>query len=74
MKLSDFDSVKTFQGEELLAWHQEWWPYVGMSPEECEQVMGTPGYRAPEVCDLCTVLLGGGVASFPDWFLVWKPH
>lgn len=48
VKLSDFDSVKTFQRKEFPGWHQEWWPYVQMSPEECEQVMGTPGYRAPE--------------------------
>ena len=52
VKLSDFDSVKTFQRKEFPGWHQEWWPYVQMSPEECEQVMGTPGYRAPEVCRL----------------------
>jgi serine/threonine protein kinase len=52
VKLSDFDSVKTFQRKEFPGWHQEWWPYVRMSPEECEQVMGTPGYRAPEVCRL----------------------
>ena len=49
VKLADFDSVKPFQSKEFHGWHMEWWPYVRMSPEECEAVMGTPGYRAPEV-------------------------
>ena len=50
VKLADFDSVKQF--EVLLQYCQEWLPYIHMSPEECEKVMGTPGYRAPEVSGL----------------------
>ena len=52
VKLSDFDSVQRFQSKEFLGWHQDWWPYVPLTPEECGRVMGTPGYRAPEVCDI----------------------
>ena len=61
LKLADFDSVKPFQPRVLARHCQEWKPYVPMSEEECGKVMGTPGYRAPEVCGAvlltCIILL-----------------
>ena len=59
VKLSDFDSVKPFpplEVEDIATYWDRW--YIPMSPKECGDVMGTPGYRAPEVCVLllCVVL------------------
>ena len=56
VKLSDFDSVKQFKKNEFMRQYFEWNPYVCMSPDECEKVMGTPGYRAPEVRNSCTYM------------------
>lgn len=49
VKLADFDSVKSFESRVFARLCQEWRPYVPMTEEECAKVMGTPGYRAPEV-------------------------
>ena len=52
VQLSDFDSVKPFQWKEFVNEQKQeldWSLYVHMNSKECKEVMGTPGYRAPEV-------------------------
>jgi serine/threonine protein kinase len=48
VELSDFDSVKRFSQRDFVSPYRDWWPFVSMSPSDCQSVMGTPGYRAPE--------------------------
>ena len=52
VRLADFDSAKPIKSP-MIPQNRSPLPYIPKTPDECGKVMGTPGYRAPEV-DACS--------------------
>ena len=51
VRLADFDSAKPIKSP-IIPQNRSL-PFIPKTPDECGKVMGTPGYRAPEV-DTCS--------------------